>query len=315
MFGLLKGLAALAAANAAETAAAPSLEHGMENAEIIALERERYERFTVPVTIDGEGPFRFMIDTGAQATILSDELAELLELNERSSATLIGMSSRRPIQTVAVDGIGLGKRLFNIAVAPIVARQNIGSADGILGIDSLQDQRVLLDFTKLQISVADASELGGNSGYEIIVKARRKLGQLIITQARIDGVRVAVIVDTGAQGSIGNPALLEKLRARELGTTSMTDINGVKLESSVHLGRMLEMNDIQLRSFPIVFADSPSFNALGLSDEPALVLGMNELKLFRRVAIDFKTSRILFDLPRSSGETDSRRHTFGGAML
>ena len=51
------------------------------------------------------------------------------------------------------------------------------------------------------------------------------------------------------------------------------------------------------RNLAILVEDSPAFEALGLSDEPALVLGMAELRLFRRVAIDFKAQRILFDLP------------------
>lgn len=317
MFQLLTGLAALAAAAAAPETASPkpALDHGMENAEVISLEAERYDRLTVPVTIAGEGPFRFMIDTGAQATVLSNELADMLELGERGTATLIGMASRRSIETVSIDGVGLGSRNFNLAIAALVPRQNIGSADGILGLDSLQDQRVLLDFHKREISVSSAQELGGNNGYEIIVKAHRKLGQLIITHARLDGVKVAVIVDTGAQGSIGNPALLAKLRSKEVGTTVMTDINGVQLDGSVRHGRVLEMSGVQLRQFPIVFADSPTFHALGLGNEPAMVLGMNELKLFRRVAIDFKTQRVLFDLPRGAGQSDPRRYSFGVAAL
>lgn len=315
MFGQFLLLTAMTATAPEPAAASPSLDHGMEQSDVIDLENERYRRLTVPVRVEGEGPFNFMIDTGSQATIVSNELADMLQLHERKSATLVGMASSRPIETVSLGAVQLGKRSFMVAIAPIVPRAHIGSADGILGLDSLQNQRVLLDFTNQQISVADAEQQGGNAGYEIIVKARRKLGQLIITHARLEGVRVAVIVDTGAQGSIGNPALLEKLRSRHLGTTAMTDINGVELEGAVHVGRNLEMSDVQLREFPIVFADSPSFHALGLGDEPALVLGMNELKLFRRVAIDFKTSKVLFDLPRSAGQFDPRRRSFGAQSL
>ena len=49
---------------------------------------------------------------------------------------------------------------------------------------------MLLDFAKREISVADAEQLGGNRGYEIVVRARERLGQLIITSARLDGVQV-----------------------------------------------------------------------------------------------------------------------------
>ena len=173
---------------------------------------------TVPVTIGGEGPFRFMLDTGAQATVVSRGLADRLCCNDRKPAILVGMASSRTVETTPIDDVRLGSRMFYIRKAPVVEGANIGGADGILGLDSLQDQRVLLDFVKEEISVADAEDLGGNRGYEIVVSARERLGQLIITEARLDGIRVAVVVDSGAQGSIGNPALLERFRrARNIG--------------------------------------------------------------------------------------------------
>ena len=269
--------------------------------EIIELEFERYRRLTVPVTIGGRGPFRFLIDTGAQATVVSRDLADRLALNDRSPATLVGMASRRPVETTPIYDVGLGSRSFYIRSAPVVETANIGGADGILGLDSLQDQRVLLDFVRQEIAIADADELGGNRGYEIVVKARNRLGQLIITEARLDGIRIAVVVDSGAQGSIGNPALQERFRrSRQMGETEVTDINGVVMSGAVKLANDLEIGRARLQNVPIMFADSPTFHALGLADQPALMLGMSELKLFRRVAIDFKTRRVLFDLPPQS---------------
>jgi predicted aspartyl protease len=271
--------------------------------EVLALENERFRRMTVPVTIGDEGPFRFMVDTGAEATVLSLALADRLQLFERQPATLVGMASRRQVETTAIADVGLGSRRFFIQSAPLVDGANIGGADGILGLDSLQNQRVLLDFEKMQMMVADAEELGGNRGFEIIVKARQRLGQLIITEARLEGIRVAVVIDTGAQGSIGNLALFERLRrARRLEDTELTDINGAQLSGPVRIARELNVGRISVRNFPIMFADSPPFRGLGLHDEPAMVLGISELKLFRRVAIDFSTQQVLFDLPRGSGE-------------
>jgi len=301
---LLAAVAAVAtqmvtSAAPAQTAAATATT--VPEVEIIELEFERYRRMTVPVTIGGRGPFRFLIDTGAQATVVSRDLADRLALNDRSPATLVGMASRRPVETTPIYDVGLGSRSFYIRSAPVVETANIGGADGILGLDSLQDQRVLLDFVRQEIAIADADELGGNRGYEIVVKARNRLGQLIITEARLDGIRIAVVVDSGAQGSIGNPALQERFRrSRQMGETEVTDINGVVMSGAVKLANDLEIGRARLQNVPIMFADSPTFHALGLADQPALMLGMSELKLFRRVAIDFKTRRVLFDLPPQS---------------
>jgi predicted aspartyl protease len=266
--------------------------------EVLEIERERFHRMTVPVTIQGQGPFDFLIDTGAQATVLSRALADQLQLFDRDTATLVGMASSRRVETTPIEDFNLGSRSFYIRQAPVVEGEHIGGADGILGLDSLQNQRVLLDFARREIAVADAEQLGGNRGYEIVVRARERLGQLIITTARLDGVQVEVIVDTGAQGSVGNLALLSRLRRnKELANTEMTDINGITLGGVVRVARELELGRANVQNFPILFADSRPFHTLGLADKPALILGMSELKLFRRVAIDFKTRRVLFDLP------------------
>jgi predicted aspartyl protease len=266
--------------------------------EVLAIDRERYDRMTVPVTIQGQGPFDFLIDTGAQATVLSRALADRLMLHDRDTATLVGMASTRQVETTPIEDFNLGSRSFYIRQAPVVEGEHIGGADGILGLDSLQNQRVLLDFAKREIAVADAEQLGGNRGYEIVVRARERLGQLIITTARLDGVQVEVIVDTGAQGSVGNLALLQRLRRnKELASAEMTDVNGISLGGVVRVARELDLGRASVQNFPILFADSRPFHSLGLANRPALILGMSELKLFRRVAIDFKTRRVLFDLP------------------
>lgn len=298
----LLAVVATAVATQMITNATPVQPTPVPEVEIIELEAERYRRMTVPVTIGGEGPFRFMLDTGAQATVVSRALADRLALNDRSSAILVGMASRRTVETTPIHDVGLGSRTFYIRNAPVVETANIGGADGILGLDSLQDQRVLFDFVNQEIAVADSGDLGGNRGYEIVVRARERLGQLIITEAELDGVKVWVVVDSGAQGSVGNPALLERFRRkREFGMSEMTDINGVVMSGAIKVSRELIVGRVKLQNVPVMFADSPTFHALGLADRPALILGMSELKLFRRVAIDFRTRRVLFDVPPAQG--------------
>jgi predicted aspartyl protease len=297
----------LAAATVA--AASPELPTALptpDDAEMIKLQQERNERVTVPVTIKGQGPFRFMVDTGAQATVVSSDLAERLGLTDRSPAILVGIVSKAGVETNGIPEFSLGGREFYIQTAPIVEADNIGGADGILGLDSLQDQRVLIDFHKERIYVSDAKAVANNRGYEIVVKARRKLGQLIITGARLNGVDVDVIVDTGSQGSVGNMALLGQLsRMHQRGDDTMTDVNGHELTAAVHIGKKLEISNMALNDIPIMFTESPTFETLGMDDRPALILGINALRLFRRVAIDFAKQQVLFDLPRGVRERES----------
>lgn len=269
------------------------------DAEIVIGTADRYQRMTVPVTVEGEGPFRFMIDTGSQATIVTRDLTDRLQLEIIGSATVVGMASRAPVQLVQLNGLEFAARVFDNISAPLLEARHIG-ADGILGLDSLQEMRVLIDFRDETIAVDTAKQLGGNRGYEIVVRARRKLGRLIITDAVIDGVRTSVIIDTGAQSSMGNLALRRKLRGRDQGLSTATDVNGGVIAGTVAIAKSVRIQNMELINTAIIFIDSPAFDELGLGDSPAMILGMNNLRLFDRVAIDFESRQVLFDLPARS---------------
>ena len=284
-------------------AAPPAMPQAEELPQIdeLQLDRDRYERLTVPVTIDGQGPFRFFIDTGAQATVVTRAVTDALALEPSGRALLVAMGSTETVDTVELDGLEFADRVFNGMVAPLLEGRHIG-ADGILGLDSLQDLRVAMDFKEDRIAVADAEQLGGNRGYEIIVRARNKLGQMIITDARVNGIRTAVIIDTGAQHSFGNPALLDRLSRRkgERDELFISDVNGVQLSSDLAYVREIAIGGVTIKKAPIGFADSPAFHALGYTDKPALILGLRNLSMFERVAIDFSSRTVLFDLPRET---------------
>ncbi|WP_347302914.1 aspartyl protease family protein [Croceibacterium sp. TMG7-5b_MA50] len=271
-------------------------------AELMELGYDRHSRPTLPVMIGDAGPYSFLIDTGAQATVLSRELADALALFDRRPATLIGMASRVTTHTVALTGLGIGQRRTDVPRAVLVDGQNIGGTDGVLGLDALQGQRVLFDFVRRTMSIAAAGEARSNRGYEIVVRARARAGQLIITDATVEGVRTAIVIDTGAQLSVGNAALARRLRAQQVEQTELSDINGTLAYGHLHVAERAEVGRLAMSKVPIVFAQSPAFQALDLEDRPAMFLGMRELRLLRRVAIDFRSRRILFDVPTSDRE-------------
>jgi predicted aspartyl protease len=266
-------------------------------AEVLLLDEERSQRLTVPVLVEGSGPYAFMIDTGSQATAVTQEIRSALALPAAGTATLVGMASRRQVDLVDVGRIEFGSNSFTNFTAPVLEREHVG-ADGIIGLDALQDFRVLLDFRKQTIAVEDANTRDRGSGFEIVVRARTRLGQLLITDALIEGVRATVIIDTGAQASLANTALRERIRAKRAQEVRTTDVNGVDLMGDLVFVRDLTIEGMSLSNVPLTFADTPAFEALGLHDQPAISLGMQHLALFDRVAIDFAKQRILFDVPR-----------------
>lgn len=284
--------------------------------EVLELEEDRARRFTVPVMIDGAGPFDFMIDTGSQATAVTHQINRGLMLAPSGTATLVGMASRRPVELVEVDSMTFGQHTVYDLISPVLDANNVG-AQGILGLDSLQDFRVLIDFREETIAVQDVSALDNyREGFEIVVRANQQLGQLLITDAVVEGVRATVIIDTGAQSSIGSLALQERIRRKRAEEVITTDVNGVEMTGEMQLVKTLQIEGIALRNVALTFADTPAFEALGLGDKPVLALGMQHLRIFDRVAIDFSERRVLFDVPRDVARAMRRARGRGpGSVL
>lgn len=269
--------------------------------DIIRTDGDGHGRLTVPVRIGKDGPYDFLIDTGAERTVLARGLADRLGLVPSGRATMIGVAGSLAVDLVDVAEVRLGSRTFYDLSAPLLEGRHIG-ADGIIGLDGLRKQRVLIDFKRNIIAVDDARELGGNRGFEIVVRARRRGDQLIMANALVDGVKTDVVIDTGAQSTIGNRALQRALtRRRAPEPTSLTSVTGQQIPAELVYARKVTIGHLDLTEMPVIFADSPPFERLNLSEKPALLLGMGQLRAFQRVAIDFETRKILFDLPPGDG--------------
>ena len=265
--------------------------------DVVAIRKDQWSRMTVPVKVVEKGPFRFLIDTGSQNTALSTDLAARLSLVPNRKARLISVAGIQMVDMVEIDQIELGRRSYYGLTAPLLQSEHMG-ADGILGLDSLQDQRVLVDFRKNLMAIDDAKNLGGNRGFEIVVEARRRSGQLIMADARLEGIKVQVVIDTGAETSIGNIALQKALsRKRKSEKIELLSVTGHSVSADLSYARWLEISEVRFNNVAIAYTDAPAFKALKLDSRPALLLGMRDLRSLDRLAIDFSTRRILFDIP------------------
>ena len=272
-------------------------------AEIVALDEDRAERMTVPVSIEGNGPFAFIIDTGSERTVISRRIADRLALEGEDPAQLMSIAGTSMVDMVYVPSLTLGQKSYNGLISPVLAAQHIG-ADGILGLDGLQDQRILFDFVLNQIFIEDADKLRDQpKSREIVVTAKRRSGQLIFTDATISGIRVNVVIDTGAQISIGNMALQKRLlrRAKELGDENLLiAVTGETLGVQFGRARDFRIGRARFDSLSVAFADILPFERFGLSREPTLLMGMDVLRKFDQVAIDFPNRKIHFLTPKNA---------------
>lgn len=261
-------------------------------------------RLGVDVQVNGHGPYRFIVDSGADTSVIGLGIARALELPLTTPAVLNGMTSRNLVDRVKVDELTLGPTKVNDLSLPALSESDVG-AQGILGIDTLVHKRLMMDFEKKLIKVEDARVRYIPVPGEIVVTARRERGQLILTRVRAAGVPLDAVIDTGTEITIGNLALRDRLirgNREKFVTVPVVGVTGVTVNMQVARIAEIQIGSITISDVPMAFADVPPFKLFGLADQPALLLGTDLLESFRRVSLDFKSRRVRFQLRRCKPE-------------
>jgi hypothetical protein len=277
-------------------------------------------RLSVDVRVNGRGPYQFVVDSGADTSVIGLRIAHDLQLPLGTPAVLHGMTDIDIVDRVKVDELTLGPSTVRNLELPALREQDLGGA-GMIGIDALVRQRLMLDFEKHLIRVEDASKPPPRPlPDEIVVTAQLRHGQLILTQVRAVGLSLNAVIDTGSQITIGNIALRDKIVRRwkaKLETVTATGVTGKEI--SLQLARIAELRlgPVTLRNVPMAFADVPPFRVFGLSDRPSLLLGTDLLETFRRVSLDFRSRKVRFQLRQcaTQGIVLSTSHTAAPTLL
>lgn len=266
----------------------------------IRIKRDPHARMTVSVRLADAGPYQFLVDTGADRTSVSRDIVESLKLKPGPDAQLHTVAGSSVIQTARMPALTFGRDPVQLRVAPVLERVNVG-ADGILALDSLRSQRVQFDFRNKTMSVTPSAKRHRDEAGTIVVTARARGGRLVLSRATADGFAVTIVLDTGSELCIGNEALRAKLSRnlmRAYGKVELQSVTGATLAGEYTFLRELKFGGAGLKDVAIVFADAHTFKQLGLENEPALLLGMNAMRAFDLVTIDFAEKKLRLVVPR-----------------
>ena len=255
---------------------------------------DRIGRVIAPVIINGHGPFRLVVDTGASHSTLSPEVSAQLGLTPSLEAGVMlnGVTGAAQVPTVHVDEIKAGDMVVNDVLMPVLFSSIMSNADGILGIAGLRDERVLMDFRKDRIVISRSWKPIDVRGF-IRIPAMRVAGGLFCLSARIGGVATQMVIDTGAEQTLGNLALRDALRKRRRvhePASRSTEVYGATAD--VAAGESEAVPPIQLgaaniTSTRIVYGDFHIFKVWGLQGRPAALIGMDVLGTANAIVIDY----------------------------
>jgi predicted aspartyl protease len=258
--------------------------------------RDRIGRIWAPVLINGHGPFRLVLDTGASRSGVTAEVAQTLGIpTDRSPPIeLLGVTGRSTVPTILVDNLTVGDLMLHPVTLPIV-NDALGGAEGVLGIEGLSDKRVYIDFDHDLITIRRSHLEHADSGFITLPILRSKQG-LIMVDARVEGIPVKAIIDTGGQSSIGNVAMREALARRQRGEGRVEHVEGVTTDVQVgesyasppiRLGPSLEMRGVR-----ITYGDMHIFEHWNLTREPVVLIGMDAIGTLETVIIDYRKHEV-----------------------
>jgi predicted aspartyl protease len=258
----------------------------------------------VEVHINGHGPYHFVVDTGADRTILASEVAVELGLSLGEQVMLKGVVRAVLTETVSIRTMTFGSITKRHLIVPTLSRSLL-DADGYLGLDFLDGHRVTFDFRNHLLEVSEPRARFATNWVhenEARIRVSGSSGHLKALDCMVGGVPATAFIDSGAEVTAANGPLLTALARRNPDFRATGDIRLIDITGGEILGTVAVVNKIRLTEAliftdcPLVIADFLVFDVWGLRQRPALLIGMNLLRQFGRVSIDYGLQELRFDL-------------------
>lgn len=259
----------------------------------------------VETQLNGLGPFRFVIDTGASISVIYEHTRAKIGIeplqNIKAHVFGIGGSDLFPLARVAEIRVG-GEFWQDARVAvlpdtsPIAAR-----VDGILGVDFLS-QYAVLHSRQEQALLLYPKELVSDSlymGWDSVTLRELRVGDgnvaVFVLDMYIDAQHIPAVFDLGATASLMNRRGARALDILVRSPRTTPEIHGVaggaEVLAELHVWR-LEINNSIWRNRIFLVGEFPVFRKLGINRGPAAIAGAD---LFgeRDFIVDFTRRRLL----------------------
>jgi predicted aspartyl protease len=262
----------------------------------VAAGADQSDRMTVPVTLNGLGPFPFVVDTGSNRTVVSDVLANQLNLPMAEVLRVHSATGVVSTGSVHVDTLSVGKRNISNITAPVLTAHNLGAL-GMLGIDAVADQRIVMDFRRRRMTLTNSRRREDDDAGAVVVRARSKYGQLLLVDSWVEGIPLYVIIDTGGEMTIANLTMRRMLAKRRSGypqPVTVTSVTGESIVADLSFLPQVRLGAMSMNNLQVAYADMYAFEQFGLQNKPSMLLGMNVLRHFDRVSIDFPDREVRF---------------------
>jgi hypothetical protein len=207
-----------------------------------------------------------------------------------------GVTGAEVVPTVFVERVSAGDLAIENQRLPVAYALG-GDVDGVLGVDGLGNERVLIDFVHHKVEIRASRSVVALADVTR-TRIRFKFGQLMIATGQVGSTRVSAVIDTGSQYTLGNGALRNALNLHEEATqANTTEVIGQTLAKQLgqqHVVRDVVVADTRTRYVNVVFGDFYMFKLWDLNADPTLVVGMDLLGGLDTLVIDYGRREVQF---------------------
>lgn len=260
-----------------------------------ATRSDRLGRVVAPISVNGQGPFRFIVDTGANRSVVSQALAEQLGLPTIGTGDVHSVHGVTSAPLVEVNSLQFGQLSLGTAAMPMLQGAVLAGEHGLLGVDGMRGRRLRMDFERNCIEIIPSNQARRLRGWAS-VRGEMRFGHLVVIQGSINGIRTNLLIDTGSDSSLANEALRTAVNARIRRNRARLHVaytanEPILLERSIFLPRM-RVGELEVRNVTAFVGDFHIFQIWDLIDEPTLLIGMDVLTQARGLAIDYERSAV-----------------------
>lgn len=260
---------------------------------------DRRGRVVAPVNINGQGPYRFIVDTGANRSALSAALLSELGLEPDGEGEVHSVHGVVNAPLVPVNLVRYRDLDIPSQRMPVLGDVMLAGEQGLLGVDGMAGRRLYLDFERRCVEIGPSRGPYSNASGWSSVRGELRFGHLVVLRARVAGSRVNVLLDTGSDATMATyalrGALSERLRRyrHRTQTVAYTASEPVTLDHVVHISE-LRLGHLRISNVAAYVGDFYIFRLWGLDQEPTLLIGMDVLSQMGAIAIDYGNGAVHF---------------------
>lgn len=249
----------------------------------------------LPVKVNGQGPFQFILDTGASTSLLSPELAGRLNVEPTGSREGQTAGGKVAVSLGRAQSLDLGGAILTDAEIAIVELGHIARAvgadiDGDLGYNFFKHFRLTIDYQTNQLHLQDPRrfESVGNSGAltEVPMRLAAPAKPLILVDTYINGAGpFQFAIDTGSSTSAISPELAAQFKLQTAPVGRVTT-GGAQIDLVAATLETLQVGRAKIPQVPVVIG--PFLRMLSEVAGAKLegIIGYNFLRHFK-VVMDY----------------------------